>query len=90
MASVKKGWQQDAQAFMETCRQQGVSAALERSRSGQGGHIWVFFSEPVSAATARRMGCFLLTETMSRRHELSMEFYDLSPEMSPGLPFLQD
>lgn len=38
----KDGWQQDAGAFVETCESWGISAALERSRSGKGGHVWVF------------------------------------------------
>jgi len=37
-----------------------------RSRSGNGGHVWIFFAAPVSANVARRMGCYLITETMSR------------------------
>jgi hypothetical protein len=72
----KSTWIEDVGAFMDTCRLVGVPAAVERSRSGNGAHVWFFFSEPVPAAAARRMGCYLITETMSRRHELSMESYD--------------
>ena len=49
----KSGWLEDSSAFMETCRRMGLSAALERSRSGRGGHVWLFFEEAVSAALAR-------------------------------------
>jgi superfamily II DNA or RNA helicase len=72
----KSAWLQDVGAFVETCRRVGVPAAVERSRSGNGAHVWFFFSSPVPAASARKMGCYLITETMSRRHELSMESYD--------------
>jgi superfamily II DNA or RNA helicase len=72
----KRTWTEDVSAFVETCRQVGIPAALERSRSGDGAHVWFFFSSPVPAAAARKMGCYLITETMSRRHELSMESYD--------------
>src|SRR5262249_21820680 len=44
--------------------------------SGDGAHVWFFFTEPVMASMARRMGCYLITETMARRHELSLESYD--------------
>jgi len=72
----KRTWQEDVGAFVETCTMQGVPAAIERSRSGDGAHAWVFFSAPVPAVTARKLGCFLITETMTRRHQLSMESYD--------------
>ena len=72
----KSTWIDDVSAFVDTCRQVGIPAAVERSRSGNGAHAWFFFSSPVSAAAARKMGCYLITETMSRRHELSMESYD--------------
>lgn len=72
----KKSWRQDVTAFLQTCAAHGVPAALERSRSGNGAHVWVFFSDAVPAAAARRMGAFLLTETMGQRHELGMESYD--------------
>jgi len=63
-------------AFVETCRRADLSAAVERSRSGNGAHVWFFFAAPVAAATARKMGCYLITETMAHRHQLSMESYD--------------
>ena len=51
----KECWHRDALAFLTTCREKGVSAALERSRSGNGGHVWIFFSEPVPAIEARKL-----------------------------------
>jgi hypothetical protein len=72
----KRSWQEDVTAFAETCRSARVPVAIERSRSGNGAHAWLFFAAPVSANIARRMGCYLITETMNRRHELSMESYD--------------
>jgi len=72
----KRSWIDDASAFLETCKAFKVPAALERSRSGNGGHIWVFFSEPVPAGLARQMGSFILTETMERRPEIGLDSYD--------------
>jgi len=72
----KEQWQDDVTAFVETCRSKDVPFAVERSRSGTGAHVWFFFIAPVSASTARKMGCFLITETMARRHELPMTSYD--------------
>jgi superfamily II DNA or RNA helicase len=69
-------WRDDVRAFVATARRAGLPLALERSRSGKGAHVWFFFTEPVSAASARKMGSCLLTETMTRRHELSMRSYD--------------
>jgi len=72
----KTSWTDDVPAFVETCRVNGLPTAVERSRSGNGAHVWFFFSAPVAASTARKMGCYLITETMSRRYQLSMESYD--------------
>jgi superfamily II DNA or RNA helicase len=69
-------WQEDVASFRETCRSHDVPVAIERSRSGKGAHAWLFFSEPVSCSLARNLGCFLITETMVRRHQLSMSSYD--------------
>jgi superfamily II DNA or RNA helicase/very-short-patch-repair endonuclease len=72
----KEGWHEDSRAFIETCRTLGVSAALERSRSGRGGHVWLFFEEAVTAASARRLGSFILTETMERHPDVGFDSYD--------------
>ena len=69
-------WQEDVAAFVATCRRIGIPPAIERSRSGKGAHAWFFFSGPVPASVARQMGCHLLTETMSSRHQLKMSSYD--------------
>ena len=71
-----KSWQEDVTVFAETCKINGINPAVERSRSGNGAHVWFFFSDPVPAVAARKMGCYLITETMSRRHQLSMKSYD--------------
>lgn len=72
----KASWQEDVRAFLESCKLFDVPVALERSRSGNGGHIWFFFSEPVPAALARKMGAFILTKTMERRPEIGLDSYD--------------
>ena len=71
-----ESWQEDLAAFSKTCALHGFAASVERSRSGNGAHAWFFFAEPVPAATARTMGCFFITETMARRHQLPMKSYD--------------
>ncbi|MBN2560496.1 MAG: DEAD/DEAH box helicase family protein [Phycisphaerae bacterium] len=72
----KADWRQDVAAFLETCRSMELPAALERSRSGTGGHIWLFFDEALPAGLARRLGSHILTETMERRPELGLDSYD--------------
>jgi superfamily II DNA or RNA helicase/very-short-patch-repair endonuclease len=72
----KEGWYEDSRAFMETCRAFGVPAFLERSRSGRGGHVWLFFEDAVTAASARRLGSFVLTETMERHPDVGFDSYD--------------
>jgi superfamily II DNA or RNA helicase len=72
----KASWTDDVAAFTATCRAHGLPTAVERSRSGNGAHVWFFLSAPMAASAARQMGCYLITETMSRRHQLSMGSYD--------------
>jgi superfamily II DNA or RNA helicase len=72
----KKSWQLDATAFLATCRGFDVPAALERSRSGNGGHVWIFFNQATPAAMARKVGCFILTRTMEHRHQVGLDSYD--------------
>ncbi len=71
-----ENWSTDALAFIAACRECEVPAVLERSRSGNGGHVWLFFAEPVAASDARRLGTLLLTRTMNRRPEIGFKSYD--------------
>ena len=72
----KESWQADAGAFLDTCRRLSLPAALERSRSGNGGHVWLFFEDTVSASLARKLGSHILTETMELRPEVGFGSYD--------------
>ena len=63
-------------AFLDTCRRLSLPAALERSRSGNGGHVWLFFEDAVSASLVRKLGSHVLTETMERRPEVGFGSYD--------------
>jgi hypothetical protein len=69
-------WVLDALAFLDQCHGAGVPAVLERSRSGDGAHVWVFFEEAVAAATVRAMGAGLLRQAMTTRAELDLASYD--------------
>lgn len=71
-----EGWQGEVRAFMEVCRGMEVPASLERSRSGDGGHVWLFFEEPVPAAMARSLGSHLLTLATQRCPQTKLQSYD--------------
>jgi superfamily II DNA or RNA helicase len=69
-------WRDDALAFMQSCVELGVPAALEISRSGKGAHAWVFFAGRVSARDARRLGTAIISHTCSRTRQLKLASYD--------------
>jgi hypothetical protein len=69
-------WRADATAFVQTCTAMGIAVGLERSRSGAGGHAWMFFEESMPARLARQLGFVLLTETMDRRPDIGFASYD--------------
>src|SRR5712671_6835936 len=69
-------WRRDVFAFRETCQRHKIPVAIERSRSGNGAHAWIFFQEPIPAASARRLGAFLITDTMERAPDIGFGSYD--------------
>jgi len=70
------GWREDLGAVAGAARRLGLPVACERSRSGNGGHAWIFFSESVPAVLARKLTSWLLTEAMETRPELGLASYD--------------
>lgn len=72
----KSDWLADSTAFMATSQRMDLPAALERSRSGRGAHVWLFFEEAVPAGLARELGSYILTETMDTRPDLGLDSYD--------------
>ena len=55
-AAPTKDWEQEVDALRKICFSLGIDALVERSRSGQGAHVWIFFSEAIQAAKVRRLG----------------------------------
>ena len=72
----KDDWFKAVTAFALTCESLGIPYLLERSRSGNGGHVWIFFSEAVAASDARRLGNGLLRKTMELYPLLSFDCFD--------------
>jgi hypothetical protein len=72
----KGTWALDALAYLDACHANGVPAVLERSRSGNGAHVWVFFDGHVPASRARAVGAALLRQAMRARAELDLSSYD--------------
>lgn len=56
----KENWSDECQVFMKVCKEQGIPAYLERSRSGKGGHVWIFFGQPYPSIKSRKIFISLL------------------------------
>ena len=71
----KKTYKQDVLAFWNTCDEFNIPIYVERSRSGNGAHVWMFFEESMPAKVARKVGNILLTKTMEKK-SLDLDSYD--------------
>jgi len=72
----KDGWQKDVLAVADACEAPGIPAAIERSRSGDGAHLWTFFASLVAASLARNLGSVVLTKALDRRYQIGLDSYD--------------
>ena len=70
------GYQSDVQTFVSVCRDWGLTPAVERSRSGNGAHVWLFFEQPTPSRLARKLGFAILTEATNRNGRISFKSYD--------------
>lgn len=70
------GYKDDVLAFAEVCRVHNIPYSIERSRSGNGAHIWIFFEEAIPVLQARKLGNTILTEAMRHKGTLSFKSYD--------------
>lgn len=74
--SCKHGYQDEVLAFVGVCKGWNIPYAIERSRSGNGAHVWISFEEPIPAFKARRLGNAILTEAMRHNGRMSFNSYD--------------
>lgn len=72
----KADWQQAVSAITAVCDNLQIDYLVERSRSGNGAHIWFFFAEPILASKARQLGILILDGAMEQYPALSFESYD--------------
>lgn len=72
----KADWKEATNAVRLVAIRRGINAAVERSRSGNGAHIWFFFLEPISAKAAREFGSCLITEAAAHNKTITFEAFD--------------
>lgn len=74
--TCKHGFKKDVLAYASVCDDWNISAHIERSRSGNGAHVWIFFEDAVPASKARKLGFAILNEAMCREGAMELNSYD--------------
>ena len=81
-----KDWQQEVDALRRICEINGIDALVERSRSGRGAHVWVFFSEAIQASKVRRFGEALIVKGAESVSMKDFSYFDRMLPMQDFLP----
>ena len=69
-------FESDTKSFVQICKNENIPVYIERSRSGNGAHVWFFFSEAILASHARRFVTLLLSKTMETNADIGFDSYD--------------
>lgn len=85
-ANIDDGWKEEINALRHICKNLDVDAAVERSRSGRGAHLWIFFKEMVPARLARRFGFALLEKGAESVNLKYFKYYDRMIPTQDALP----
>lgn len=85
-ANVDDRWRDEVDSLRKICAINGIDALVERSRSGRGAHLWIFFQKPIEATLARKFGNALLHKGAESVNLRSFRFYDRMLPMQDHLP----
>lgn len=75
-ANTDDTWMEEVEAMLTICNLNGIDPLVERSRSGRGAHIWIFFDKAISATLVRRFGFALLEKGAEQVNLKSFQYYD--------------
>ena len=75
-ANTDNEWHKEVDALRKMCELNGIRPLVERSRSGKGAHVWIFFKKAIPAATARNFGFLLLDKGSTSINLKSFHYYD--------------
>lgn len=75
-ANTDNEWHKEVDALRKMCELNGIRPLVERSRSGKGVHVWIFFKKAIPAATARNFGFLLLDKGSTSINLKSFHYYD--------------
>ena len=75
-ANTDNEWHKEVDALRKMCEINGIKALIERSRSGKGAHVWIFFKKAISASVARNFGFLLLDKGSASINLKSFHYYD--------------
>ena len=75
-ANTDDEWHAEVDALRKMCELNGIKPLIERSRSGKGAHVWIFFKKPIAASVARNFGFLLLDKGSASINLKSFHYYD--------------
>ena len=85
-ANTDELWKEEVDSLRKICDINRIDALVERSRSGRGAHLWIFFQKPIEASLARKFGNALLNKGAESVNLKSFRFYDRMLPMQNHLP----